>query len=163
MTSKPAPPKPAGPGPKPSGPSHPSPTGPPHGNGHLLPDLPTLGMIIRDAERLGAQMIAVLGRQYDPGSVSDDEAWPGLLLADLKLSAAVSDVREALRQLADLAELRHPPVGSAVPMDFEDHPGPDARVRGLPPGPAAGSPPARESDGRPQAVRAGANVTAPPK
>jgi hypothetical protein len=34
--------------------------------------------------------------------------------------------------------------------------------RGLPPGPAAGSPPARESTDAPQAVRAGANVTAPP-
>jgi hypothetical protein len=34
MTSKPAPPKPAGPGPKPGGPTHPTPTGPPHGNGH---------------------------------------------------------------------------------------------------------------------------------
>jgi hypothetical protein len=45
---------------------------------------------------------------------------------------------------------------------FEDRPGPDARVKALTPSGAAGSPPARESDDAPQAVRAGANVTAPP-
>jgi hypothetical protein len=157
MTSKPAPPKPAGPGPKPSGPSHPAPTGPPHGNGHALPSLPRLGEIIRDSEHHCQQLLNILGRDYDPASASTVEAWPGMLLADLELANLKSDVRQVLRGLADLAGLRHPPAGSAVRVDFEDRPGPDARVQTLTPSGAAGSPPARESTDDPQAVRAGAS------
>jgi hypothetical protein len=157
--SKPAPPKPAGPGPKPSGPSHPSPSGPPHGNDHALPPLDE---VVLSARILGEQLINALGRDYDPASASDKEAWPGLTEADLHLAKARSKVREALREVAALARLRLAAGNAADRVMFPDRP-----VRnpgeGLTPGLAAGSPPARESShGGVTPVRAGANVTAPP-
>ena len=76
--------------------------------------LPRLGELIRDAEHLAQQLIGVLSRNYDPASVSGEEAWPGTLLADLHLATLKSDVRQLLRMLGELAALRHPPVGSAV-------------------------------------------------
>lgn len=78
--------------------------------------LPTLGMLIRDAERLGQQMIAVLGRQWDPTS-GPLEDFAGVGLSDVHLSQAVADVRSALHELAKLAKLAAwpmPPAGSAV-------------------------------------------------
>jgi hypothetical protein len=170
VTSKPAPPKPAGPGPKPGGPTHPTPTGPPHDNGHELPPLtpgpsdaalrppgdpgtnpdprgrpfrdddsaaagvglPTLGMVIRDAERLGQQMINVLGRQFDPASApgfTDDPWGPDAIEVDVHLGNAVADIRSALAELAKLAALPHPPAGSAVPVYFPGHPARPVRTR----------------------------------
>jgi hypothetical protein len=160
MTSKPAPPKPAGPGPKPSGPTHPSPSGPPHGNGHELPDLPPLAEVVLSARILAEQLINALGRDFDPRTASSAEAFAGEPLVHVKLAMLRSDVLQVRRGLTEVGRLA---VGNAADrVMFQDRPGPDARVRGLPPGPAAGSPPARESTDAPQAVRAGANVTAPP-
>jgi hypothetical protein len=76
--------------------------------------LPRLGEIIRDAERLCAQLINLLGEDYDPKSALNVEAYPGESLVDVELAKLRSDAREMLRGLADLAGLRHPPVGSAV-------------------------------------------------
>jgi hypothetical protein len=198
VTSKPAPPKPAGPGPKPGGPTHPTPTGPPHDSGHELPPLtpgpsdaalrppgdpgtnpdprgrpfrdddsaaagvglPTLGMVIRDAERLCAQLINLLGRDYDPASALNVEAYPGERLADVRLAMLRSDVIQVARGLADLASLRHPPAGSAVPVQFPDRP--SAAGEGRSSGLAATRPPAsvvRGSLAGPDAREAGANVS----
>jgi hypothetical protein len=95
--------------------------------------LPRLGEIIRHSEYHALRLIHLLGRDYDPASASDIEAYPGEPLVDVELAKLRSDAREMLRGLADLAGLRHPPVGSAVPAGFEDRPGPDARVQTLTP------------------------------
>lgn len=101
--------------PGPSGPPAPAP--PPRTDGTAVP-LPRLGEVIRDAEHLGARMLAVLCRDVDPDSEPTVAAFPGLtdeilahrvLLADAQLS-----IRSALWRLAQLAALPLPPVGSAV-------------------------------------------------
>lgn len=131
--------------PAPSGPAVPPPMPPPvpspriaaavlaEADQILTGQLPTLGQIVRDAEHYGAQMIAVLGRQWDPASGPSQEVSPwGPVLADMRLAAAVVDVRTALRVLH---ELTHdlPPAGSAVKF-------PVARSTEGWPGPMAPSP-----------------------
>lgn len=87
--------------------------------------LPRLGEVIRDAERLAAQLVAVLTRDYDPASAPADLAWPGhsdITVARLHLSFAANDVRSVLRALSRVAaEADMPPLGSAVPVVFR-HP-----------------------------------------
>lgn len=83
----------------------------------LAGQLPTLGQVIRDAERLGAQMIAVLGRQWDPASGPSGEHWPGGPgVSDALLGNAVADVRSVLDELDRLTGLSLPPAGSAVKL-----------------------------------------------
>jgi hypothetical protein len=150
---------PGGPGPKPGGPTHPQPTGPGRGNGHELPDLPPLGEVVLSARILSEQLINVLGRDFDPQTASNVEAYPGEPLAHIKMAMLRSDVLQVLRGLTEVGRLA---VGDATDrVMFPDRPGPDARVQTLTPSGAAGSPPACESDGRPQAVRAGANFGDP--
>jgi hypothetical protein len=149
---------PGGPGPKPTGPSHPTPTGP--GRGNALPDLPPLGEVVLSARILGEQLINALGRDFNPQTASSVEAYPGEPLAHVKLAMLRSDVLQVLRGLTEVGRLA---AGDAADRArFPDRPGPDARVQTLTPSGAAGSPPARESEDAPHAVRAGANVTAPP-
>jgi hypothetical protein len=119
--------------------------------------LPTLGRVIRDAERLCAQLINLLGEDYDPASALGVEAYPGERLADVRLAMLRSDVIQVARGLADLASLRHPPAGSAVRVPIPDRSGPDTRVKALTPSGAAGPPPVCESEDGPHAVRAGAS------
>lgn len=97
------------PHPSPTGPTHPTPTGP-----SSPPPPPRLGEVIRDAERLGAQMIAVLRRAVDPRSVPDGEVCPGVGLTDYALAQAIVHVRLAGTYLEDLAAQLLPPAGSAV-------------------------------------------------
>lgn len=118
--------------------------------------LPTLGMVIRDAERLGAQMLDVLGRDIDPASAPTVIAWPALsddiLVHQLLLADAAQHVNAALRKLSKLAELPMPPVGSAVRTTRV---GPGG---GLLPGlAAAAGHTACESNGEPLLLGAGAS------
>lgn len=81
--------------------------------------LPTLGMVIRDAERTLRQAIATLGRQWDPTSGPQQDGGVLPSVVDVNLGAAVDEARWALGHLADIASLGLPPVGSAV-----QYPGP---------------------------------------
>lgn len=84
--------------------------------------LPTLGQVIRDAEHLGAQMIAVLGRQWDPTS-GPDEDFAGVGYTDVHLMQAVAEVRSALRalgEIGDMPSLRA--AGSAVKFPARQDP-----------------------------------------
>lgn len=116
-------------------PTHPGPSGPPAPAPPPRVDdtagpLPRLGEVIRDAERLGAQMLAVLGRPVDPASAPDVEVWTGLSAAEFQLAVAMSAVRTALAALGDLAELPVPPVGSAIkiPARQDPNPAPGPRI-----------------------------------
>jgi hypothetical protein len=78
-------------------------------------DLPRLGEVVRDGERLAVQLINVLGRNYDPASGPDYDPWdPFPSVADIGLGQAVAYVRSALYELHRLTESGLPPVGSAV-------------------------------------------------
>lgn len=96
------------------------------GRGHLPigaspAGLPRLGELIRDAERLAAQLLAVLNREYDSASAPTDLAWPGaseLTMVDLHMAHAASHVQSVLRSLARITELQLPAAGSAVPVVF---------------------------------------------
>lgn len=68
--------------------------------------LPRFGEVIRDAERYGAQMLAVLQRQHEPASAPE--------VAPFCLAVAASAVQTALDVLSELAGSGMPPVGSAV-------------------------------------------------
>jgi hypothetical protein len=121
-----------------------------------LPDLPPLDEVVLSARILGEQLINALGRDFDPQSASSVEAFPGEPLAHVKLAMLRSDVLQVLRGLTEVSRLA---AGDAADrVMFQDRPGPEPRVQTLTPSGAAGSPPARESDDAPQAVRAGANV-----
>lgn len=112
---------------------------PPRGNGHQLPlvcdcgheglelmwhasdcpikrgtALPRLGEIIRDAERLAAQMLAVLKRDYDPASAPSDDDPHDVSYVTIRLKSATADVRSALLMLSQITDLDLPPAGSAV-------------------------------------------------
>lgn len=82
--------------------------------------LPRLGEVIRDAERLGAQMLAVLDRDIDPASTPTALAWPEMsgeiLVHELLLMSARREIGLALVALASITELPLPPAGSAVPV-----------------------------------------------
>lgn len=140
--------------------THPTPTGPsqpppPPRDADLLVDevldeadrilagpLPRLGEVVRDAERLGAQMIAVLGRQYDPASAPEGDVWACMSIADYQLAVAVSAVRTALAALRDLTERPLPVAGSAIrttPLAGGEEPTPGSA--------AVGEAAARTSDG----------------
>jgi hypothetical protein len=86
--------------------------------------LPRLGELIRDAERLGAQLLAVLRREYDPASAPADLAWPGssgITVVGLHLAFAAADVQSALASVGRAAaEADMPAVGSAVPVIYPD-------------------------------------------
>lgn len=109
-----------GPGPKPDGPTGPTPTGPGPQRGHLPigasgGQLPMLGQVIRDAERLGAQMLSVLDRDYDVASAPSAEDDPtGLGFVEIRILSAIADVRSSLKMLEQITEIGLPPVGSAV-------------------------------------------------
>jgi hypothetical protein len=84
---------------------------------------------------------------------------------DATPSAWQSATRAALRRKfpTRFRELYLAAVADLRAARFEDHPGPDARVKTLTPSGAAGPPLARESSDGATPVRAGAKVTAPPK
>lgn len=91
--------------------THPSPSGPqPSGPGR--PAMPTIGMVIRDGERLGAQLLAILNRAVDPASLPP----LGLNFHNLATLREVAgfQAEQLLRTLAAMAEVPTPPVGSAV-------------------------------------------------
>lgn len=78
-------------------------------------DLPRLGEVVRDAERLAVQLINVLGRNYDPASGPGYDPYdPFPSEADIRLGQAVALIRSALYELHRLTESGLPPVGSAV-------------------------------------------------
>lgn len=111
-----------------SGPTHPPghpgtghpPPPPPPTKGHLpigapVYPLPLLGQVVRDAEHLGAQMLAVLRRDFDPASAppeDGDPVLPGHVF--IRLLSAVADVRSALDMLGQVADVVLPAAGSAV-------------------------------------------------
>ena len=113
-------PAPTGPGP--SGPTQPAP--PPRGNGHQLPRMYPLDEIGLTARILCEQLLHALNDPYDPATATTEEAQPGVTLVDRKLAGLRSDARTMLRDLRELAELAnvpHPPTGSA---EYRDHPVP---------------------------------------
>lgn len=104
-----------------SGPTRPTtpppPPRPPRPNPPSREQLPTLGMVVRDAERLLQQVLAVLARDVDPASVPSDSGefdGPGYVLS--RILCARADVRSALKMLGDITDARLPAVGSAVPV-----------------------------------------------
>jgi hypothetical protein len=106
--------------------------------------LPPLDEVVLSARILAEQLINALGRDFDPQTASSVEAYPGEPLAHVKLAMLRSDVLQVLRGLTEVGRLA---AGDAADRArFPDRP-----VRnpgeGLTPGLAAGSPPARESDG----------------
>ena len=110
------------------------------------PPLPTLGMAIRDAERLIRCALTVLDRAVDPASLPTGlhghQADAGLEMVGYHLEAA-------MRDLGDIAALPLPAVGSAVKLPVaagkEPTPGSAAVLRGA----------ARESTGAVVAPGAG--------
>jgi len=124
-----------------------------------LAPLPRLGEVIRDAEVLGAQLLAVLSRDVDPASEPDLLAWPEVnaevLVHRLWLAHAVAGVEHALRRLAAVSTL---PVGAPVKttrLDTGEEPTPGSAV-------ALGGA-ARESTGAVVAPGAGANSGPSPR
>ena len=83
-------------------------TGEPHQ--HSAPPVPRIGEIIRDSERLLAQALAVLERGVDPASIPHGNAG----LVSFWRDSAGFHIEAALRDLASLADVSLPPVGSAV-------------------------------------------------
>lgn len=106
-------------GPKPNGPSHPRPTHPPKGSGDAS-ILPTIGMVIRDSERLGAQLLAILNRAVDPASLPP----AGLDFSRLEILREVAGwhAHQVLNHLAEMAAVPGPPVGSAVKLPARQDP-----------------------------------------
>jgi hypothetical protein len=127
----------AGVGPKPSGPTHPTPTAPPK-SGHLpigAPGYPPprLGEVIRDAERLAAQLLGVLQRDYDLASAPSAEDDPtGLGYVEIRLMSARADVGSALLMLEQITAVGLPPAGSAV--QYPARPVPSMPSSACPPG-----------------------------
>jgi hypothetical protein len=77
--------------------------------------LPRLGEVIRDAERLSAQLISVLNRDYDLDSAPTAEDDPtGLGFVEVRLMSARADARSALAMLEQITAIGLPPAGSAV-------------------------------------------------
>jgi hypothetical protein len=100
-------------------PGHPSePTGPGRDAERLL----RLGEVIRDAERLAQQLIAVLKRDYDPASAPTVPAWSGIssdiLAHEVLLAGAAVSAESVLNKLHLITKLPMPPVGSAVEVAF---------------------------------------------
>jgi hypothetical protein len=140
------------------GPTHPGPTHPPKLDAvesqhlaigepaeHSRPVslLPTIGMVVRDGERLGAQLLAVLNRDIDPASLPP--AGVTFQALDGLREVAGYHVEAALRALAAIGDLPLPPVGSAVKL-----PAVAPVAAGTSPGgpPAPGAPnPARPAPG----------------
>lgn len=97
---------------------------------------PRLGEVVRDAERLAAQLVTVLARQYDPASAPVGALGePDVALSDVHLGRAVALVHAAVAELSAVTFLSLPPVGSAVPAhtdvsrDRSGGPGTDSRLR----------------------------------
>lgn len=90
---------------------------------YSTPRLPRLGEVIRDAERLAAQLIAVLERDIDPASAPTALAWEGIgsgiLAHDILLADAAISAKAVLRKLHLITKLPMPPAGSAVGVKFE--------------------------------------------
>lgn len=76
--------------------------------------LPTIGMVIRDAERALAQGLAIVNRDIDPASLPPEG--PAFHQLDLLRESAGFHVEAALRDLRDIAKLPLPAVGSAVKL-----------------------------------------------
>jgi len=99
-------------------------TGEPHQ--YSSPAQPRLGEVIREAERLGVQLLAVLGRDVDPTSEPTALVWPelGVQIPEHRvlLTSARLFVQNALLQLAKIADLPLPPVGSAVQLPARQDP-----------------------------------------
>lgn len=76
--------------------------------------LPTLGMVIRDAERLFIQAQTLLTRDYDPASAPSGVTSSGFPIAEAALANAFVYAGRALDELSNLAALPLPPAGSAV-------------------------------------------------
>lgn len=106
-------------GPKPNGPSHPRPTHPPKQTADAS-ILPTIGMVIRDSERLGAQLLALLSRAVDPASLPP----AGLDFSRLEILREVAGwhAGQVLNHLAEMAAVPMPPVGSAVKLPARQDP-----------------------------------------
>jgi len=85
-------------------------------------NLPRLGEVIRDAERLIAQAEAVLRRDVDPASEPTVMAWPALaedvLVHNLLLGEVIAQLHLVQRKLGRIVALPLPPVGSAVEVSF---------------------------------------------
>lgn len=78
---------------------------------------PKLGQVVRDAERIAVQLLAVLRRDYDPTSApSEDHDPTGAGHVQILLKCATADVHSALKLITEIADLDLPPVGSAVPF-----------------------------------------------
>lgn len=153
---------------------------------HIAGPLPRLGEVIRDAEHLGAQLLAVLGRAVDPASEPTVLAWPTISdtirVHDVLMMTASRQVADTLATLARIAALPMPPVGSAIKTPARQDPnpitpglriattdGPDQTTR-LDPGeePTPGSAvdvaaPTRESDRGPRTPGAGASSGPSPR
>ncbi|GGK89538.1 hypothetical protein [Mangrovihabitans endophyticus] len=115
-------PAPSGPPPQPSGPvpTGPSSAGPGRCAAGRVVDLtgealPRIGEVTRNAEQLGAQLLTMLRRPYDPRSVPDAERDPvGAAYVAARLEEAVRDVRRALRSIGAVTDAGLPAAGSAV-------------------------------------------------
>jgi hypothetical protein len=80
--------------------------------------LPRLGEVVRDVERLLAQALQILERQWDPTSgPQQQDVWDPSTV-DESLGAARTEVRVALLHVGDVGDLVLPPVGSAVAVRF---------------------------------------------
>lgn len=90
--------------------------------------LPRLGEVVRDAEHLGEQLLAVLSRQWDPTSGPQQQDVGDPSTVDESLGAAAALIHVALLHIGDVAEVAGlPPAGSAVAVHF---PTPGAAVAG---------------------------------
>lgn len=80
--------------------------------------LPTLGMVIRDVERLLAQATDILYRDVDPASEPTVLAWPAVsdevMVHTLLMYDVWHSIERAKDKLARIAALPLPPAGSAV-------------------------------------------------
>jgi hypothetical protein len=116
-----------GPGPKPEGPSHPVPTGPGRP--------PTLAHLVGNATKILNAAIFMLGRQWDPTSGPQQDG--GLLpsAVDAALGAACTNIRIALLDLGDVADLisaRQSTNSASLPGGPFNHP--SGSSEGLTPG-----------------------------
>lgn len=104
--------------------------------------LPTVGMLVRDGERLGAQLLAMLNRDLDPASLPP-EGLDFFALESLR-EVAGYHAEQVLMYLARIAALPLPPVGSAIKLPARREAAPSAAPvaegrPGGPPVPGAGA------------------------
>jgi hypothetical protein len=95
------------------------------GTGPGRHNLPTLGMVIRDAERYITHALTTLNRDVDPASEPTELAWPAISdeirVHDLHLGDAKAMLELILNRLARVATLPSmPSAGSAVTYPADD-------------------------------------------